>query len=215
MGQRLVIAIKNKDGDNLATQYMHWSAYTSSTFECADFIYTSLCHSVVAQETEFAVNLLRKTFPNAALTEDAAEALGIEETRTLNRNDGLIDITLDQMEESLGWAEGVLEIYLDENKEPDQMGVYMGVMYVDDLEDYVMDHEDEFVIRTDPDGTKSVLKKEGESLEPVKIHELDFDGWATNFYELRKLEKLYGTTIADGAAFCVYDDHYFVIQWLE
>ncbi len=129
MGQRLNIEIFN-NGELLANCYYHWSGYTTSSMELAKIILADydrimaldLCIKTKAilllqltngglmvndrdNELQFALeNLPRQDLEKVSLNP------------SINRNEGLISITEDNMEETRQWEEARITIYLDTKK---------------------------------------------------------------------------------------------------
>jgi len=222
MGQRLVISIENNRGEKLATQYMHWSAYTGDTLECLKDIHDAMEKlGTVREETEYAVALLRKAFPGAALTPPAASALGMTESRALSRNAGLIDVTEDEMEDSMGWAEGSAHITLADGVDPDDLGWYLDVYWKDELKDWLDEVDDEIYKLNPEKGGMPLLKHDAATDEwkPVPAHKLDFDGWAETWDQVRRIDDICTETYSDGFALCYQEDsegeaEYFILHWI-
>lgn len=116
MGQRLNIEILN-NGELLANCYQHWSAYTRDSLVIAlDILDNKYIDDVPNVET--AVRILENACEGSGLyladleyakEHGFAEELLIPAT---NRNDGLISITEEQMENTRGWEEGRVSIDL-------------------------------------------------------------------------------------------------------
>lgn len=223
MGQRLIISIYNRERELLATQYMHWSAYTGSTFECFDRIREVLEEEVIGpiqEEPEYAVRLLRTCFRDAALTEAAAEALGVKEERTLSRNAGLIDITPEEMEDSRDWGEGFLSIFLDSRCDKEhigELGVDMDVCSVEEdiesgLEFCGLEDELKFIPEFEGEPEKLLDKK---TMKEIPCHECP--SWPATFDALAVMEEIYSLTYSDGYAYCHepgYEKSTFLVSWV-
>lgn len=122
MGQRLNIELFY-NGERVANAYYHWSGFTSSAFNLTRQIiinYEKFMSMDLPIEVK-AILLLQTT--NAGLTED--EFKYAEENfkdhymlfkRAINRNEGLISITEDGMNETESWEEARVTIYLDDKK---------------------------------------------------------------------------------------------------
>lgn len=120
MGQRLNISIE-KDGKVLANAYYHWSAYTMPSLELLKEVFNAL-NSVENIENDKlkAIALLEITGAHLTPTEiDYLNELNLltkEEIETLNvaqsRNDGLIAISKNGIEETEAWAEHTITIDL-------------------------------------------------------------------------------------------------------
>ena len=119
MGQRLVVTIQ-KDGENIANAYYHWSAYTDSALE----ITNNICDrydefkEIASSDLELAVMLLQST--GAGLNEaewrnianaDFTETNHIALNPCANRNEGLLCITAEGMKDNLDWSDG--DVYID------------------------------------------------------------------------------------------------------
>lgn len=118
MGQRLVIVGK-KNHIPIFNIYYHWSAYTSSSIYEADHLLKYLlqpekCGDLVLSAIEYCevrggglanivdVEEVKRVYPDHKIKTDG-----------ISRNNGLIAITADGMNQNLSWAEGVLEIDFD------------------------------------------------------------------------------------------------------
>lgn len=120
MGQRLNIEIWN-NGKVLANAYYHWSAYSKSAVELARDIIYFIPDVKANNDILKAIKLLEKT--GARMNkEEANRANGIEELTGVlfntdaDRNDGLISVTEEGINETRNWQEGALYIYLDEER---------------------------------------------------------------------------------------------------
>lgn len=124
MGQRLNITI-TKNGERLANAYYHWSAYSEASLQLAESIIKNL---KLIQNTNFnditkAIILLQ--FTNAGLTIDELEYAGnhlndFEKNQELfhiavNRNEGLIAISEEGMNETESYEEGRVTIDIGKN----------------------------------------------------------------------------------------------------
>lgn len=173
MGQRLVIHMFDK-GKEIANAYYHWSAYTD------DAIYTvkKMLNSYEQLKKEnpdkrlLAIRLLEKTgagFPNADMV--GAKEVYPNETFAISndRNEGLIAISEDSMEESSRWEEGRVDIYLD--SETIEFNVWFGgddneyVMEVL-IEQYIKDIED-----ISEERYKEISKKVLNNIENIPFEE--------------------------------------------
>ncbi len=145
MGQRLVVEVKGF-GETICTVYYHWDAYTMSTlYDAKKFIDLELqdcktnkevilkvirfCESEGGGVCRTSMDEVKKMFPNEEFRED------------ISRNDGLVDISENGMDQSLGWAEGNLLIDLCE--EMVYTNVYSTWASADEYkEDYCLDDEE-------------------------------------------------------------------------
>lgn len=120
MGQRLNIEIF-ENGVSLANAYYHWSAYTSCSL--------NLLEMLIKHKDEFkgdkpivrAIKLLETTGARIIAEENmqlklADEEFAKERELAANRNDGLIAISEGGKTSTRDWQEGVVSIYLDENR---------------------------------------------------------------------------------------------------
>lgn len=124
MGQRLVVSIESM-GECLAKIYYHWSAYTVSalyeTQKIVDCIYNKkdetkeelllrlirFCEAngggIDGNEDEF--NYIQGLYPNQTFKKDG-----------YSRNNGLIALSKNGMEDLQGWSEGDVTINIDEDE---------------------------------------------------------------------------------------------------
>lgn len=119
MGQRLNIEIWN-NGEVLANAYYHWSAYTESAAKITGQILKNISDNCEFH-TMYAVKLLEKT--GAGINEYEKERIikeGHFDSKEFNdcidRNEGIIAITKDGINETRFWEEGRVTIYLDEKR---------------------------------------------------------------------------------------------------
>lgn len=118
MGQRLNIEIV-ENGKCLANAYYHWSAYTDSSYELAKAIIKDIPSIKEENPVLKAIKLLEVT--GARLMDCELEyadkiGLGKDFETALSRNDGLISISSENIDETRKWQEYALYIYLDENR---------------------------------------------------------------------------------------------------
>ena len=119
MGQRLNLEIKTND-TTLANCYYHWSGYTSSALELTKIVLDNLSDKELTQD--YAVELLKLT--------GAGDS---------DRNDGLIGVTDEDIEDTRYWAEASVYINLESRK------VKLDIFYIVDVEDLDDDTEVKFV----------------------------------------------------------------------
>lgn len=146
MGQRLVI-IGKKNHIPIFNIYYHWSAYTTSALaetdqllkylllpdNCVDLVHSAIdyCESNgggIAGTTE--LDYARSLYPDHKFKEEG-----------ISRNDGLIAITADGMNDNLSWAEGTVEIDFDNDMISNN--VFWGYEDVDQInEEYCYEDEE-------------------------------------------------------------------------
>lgn len=129
MGQRLNLEIYS-NGELLANCYYHWSGFTSSSMELADIVlknYDEIMAMNIADTTK-AILLLQKTgaglivndkdneleFALKHLPPEDLEQVVLKQSE--GRNNGLISITEEGMQETQYWEEARITIYLDEKR---------------------------------------------------------------------------------------------------
>lgn len=120
MGQRLNVEI-HYEGEIMANAYYHWSGYTRSALEVTKEIinaYQPYQENIKMPKEVIAIRLLEST--GARLT---PEELRVANDRfkddapfegDANRNDGLISITKEGIENTRGWEEGRVILNLDD-----------------------------------------------------------------------------------------------------
>ncbi len=158
MGQRLVISII-KDDERIANIYYHWSAYTASALYEAKKLIDSGVFDEECSTKELQLKLIRQIesfggcidggkdseeykkisdmFPNETFKENGS------------RNEGLIALSEDGMDKIEGWAEGTVDINLDNDY------IYNSVYNVETLEEYNdwRDKEDQKKLEDIPERT--------------------------------------------------------------
>lgn len=124
MGQRLVVSVQN-NGKELATVYYHWSAYTVSALWEVSKLARCIFNHEDETEEELKLRLIRFCYENGGgINGNEEEFKYIESLYPgevfkrdgYSRNDGLIDLSKKGREETHGWSEGDIEIYIDEEK---------------------------------------------------------------------------------------------------
>lgn len=146
MGQRLVInGIKNHTP--IFNIYYHWSAYTESAIHEADQLLKYLlrpenCGDLVLSAIEYCEN------NGGGITgdKDLEEAKRLYpdhnfKTDDISRNDGLIAITADGMNNNVSWAEGTIDIDFDNDLINNN--VFWGYDDVDQINEEYEYNEDE------------------------------------------------------------------------
>ena len=123
MGQRLNIEIV-KNGDVLANCYYHWSGFSNCAINLAleiiskfDYIKEfKLEDPVKNTDLLFAIRLLEETGAGVANIEETKEILGnefIKLHKCNNRNDGIIGIKKEDIEDTRYWEEGRVTIDIE------------------------------------------------------------------------------------------------------
>lgn len=117
MGQRLNIEIWN-NGQVLANAYYHWSGYTSSSIALTRKVIDNIDNINCDDDRLKAVWLLQNT--GAGLNEDERKSIFAKGFTNLTpcygRNEGLISITDNSIQETRAWEEARVTIYLDERR---------------------------------------------------------------------------------------------------
>lgn len=155
MGQRLVVII-NSNGKDLANSYYHWDAYSLASLETikpiVDFLNANNLKNINESD---AIKLLQ--ISGAEVTDEElkyCEENNIEVRRQyekIDRNRGLIAVSKKEMDNSLDWAEGIIDIYVDEKQ------ICYGIYWETD--------EDEF---------KVVAEEEGREITKINLEIKDF-----------------------------------------
>lgn len=124
MGQRLVVSVQN-NGNELATVYYHWSAYTvSALWEVSKLVKCIFNHKDETEE-ELKLRLIRFCYENGGgINGNEEEFKYIESLYPgevfkrdgYSRSNGLIDLSQRGRAESHSWSEGYVEIYIDEER---------------------------------------------------------------------------------------------------
>lgn len=123
MGQRLVINII-KDNKRIANIYYHWSAYSISALEEARRLIDSgvFDESYSVKELQLKLVRLIESFggciDGGKDSEEYQKICDMFPNKTFketgDRNEGLIALSDDGMDKIEGWAEGIIDINLDE-----------------------------------------------------------------------------------------------------
>jgi len=146
MGQRLVIQI-TENGEPLANAYYHWSAYTCSAAELTNKVLGYLDDADKSfTNKQKAVWALYKTGARFAPDElnriDKVKPFSfVLDDKQVNRNDGLLCISQDGMEQNIDWEEGRVDIDIVDKE------IYFDVISIEDAKDYTayeatLDEED-------------------------------------------------------------------------
>ncbi len=118
MGERLNLEIR-ENGELLANAYYHWSGYTRSALELTEIVLKTIPKIKESDPVLKAIRLLEAT--NAGLTPNekvyAGQKLeGFDSNQfqdAINRNEGLISISVEGMTETQRWEEERVTIHLD------------------------------------------------------------------------------------------------------
>lgn len=112
MGQRLNLEIHN-DGELLANAYYHWSAYTSSSLSILEDVLKAYKKSKEIDPLKIAVEILHETGAGINETErsliekdTSGRFVGIDFHDAINRNEGLLSVTVSGMEDTRKFEEG-------------------------------------------------------------------------------------------------------------
>ncbi len=116
MGQRLNIEILY-DGEPIANSYFHWSAYTFPALVLTEEIIRCYEETSEIIPLRIAVEILQKIGAGVNDTErsridsdETGRFKNIEFVDAKSRNDGLIGVTQEGMDETRAWEEGRVEI---------------------------------------------------------------------------------------------------------
>ena len=139
MGQRLVINII-KDNERIANIYYHWSAYSvSALYEAQKLLDSGVfdgCNSTAEMQVKLIhfIESIGGCIDGGNYSKEYQEISKMFSKETFkadgSRSKGLIAITPDGMESMESWAEGILEINLDEDM------IYNSVYNLLTLEEY-------------------------------------------------------------------------------
>ena len=159
MGQRLVVSVQN-NGNELATVYYHWSAYTvSSLYEVSKLAKCIFNHKDETEE-ELKLRLIRFCEENGGgINGNSMEFRYIQDLypneifqrENYSRNYGLIDLSERGRDQSHSWSEGDVEIYIDEERITNGVFGYFSnyeeyrkevESWDDNYAEYVMEFED-------------------------------------------------------------------------
>lgn len=122
MGQRLNVEIRRRKGNKvLANSYYHWSAYTRPSLEIAKEVLDQISELDKLNDftdEEKAVKLLQ--FIGGGLVQEDYDKLDEDKKKYFavgtNRNNGLISMTEESMENTRSWEEGRITIDIDFDK---------------------------------------------------------------------------------------------------
>lgn len=123
MGQRLVVSVKNH-GKDLAKIYYHWSAYTVSALMEARNVVNCIYNHNDETEKELQLRLIRFCEENGGgIRANGKEFAYIQNmfpnetfrTGDYSRNNGLIALSEEGMDDLQSWSEGDIDIIIDED----------------------------------------------------------------------------------------------------
>jgi hypothetical protein len=142
MGQRLNVEIISKS-KTIANVYMHWSAYTDSSFEIAIRVLESFLNinNKFLNNKQTIYTRLQKALPGASITQSEYDALvkegvkGIYVEKYVDRNNGLISFTEKGIADTRDWEEGRVSIDIENKK------ILFDVYWTDNIEDYKEDYD--------------------------------------------------------------------------
>lgn len=117
MGQRLNIEIHDhKSGGLQANAYYHWSGYSETAIELTKQIVEALDKVTDSSPKLRAIKLLEFTGAGLTDTEKVQAASVLEDYKPracTGRNDGLIAISAEGMDNTRNWEEGRVELHLN------------------------------------------------------------------------------------------------------
>lgn len=173
MGQRLVVSVI-KDEERIAAMYFHWSAYTKSALWEAQRIIDAINNS---KNDDLRLTLIRYCEENGGCIDGGGDSKEFEAIQEMypneifkeygSRNEGLIALTEDGMNDLEGWSEGDLEIDLDNGFVYNY--VYSGYETIDDYNDCM---ETKCTLEDFPLLNIDICKIEFDKLDYM-IHQLD------------------------------------------
>lgn len=153
MGQRLVITVRNK-GEDIATIYYHWSAYTVSALWEVSKLANCIYNHKDETEKELKLRLIRFCEENGGgISGEAYEFEYIKnmypdevfKIRGYSRSNGLISLSEKGMREAQGWSEGDIIFDIDEEMIENGVYCYWGSLeeYNDEVKSWGEEYEDE------------------------------------------------------------------------
>lgn len=191
MGQRLNIEIVNskEKGDVLANCYYHWSGYTSSSLLLVGIVFDVLKPMVKEYgiTKKMAINVLEET--GATLTSEELDEVNklypgefsLEDV-TVNRNNGLINITSEGINETRRWEEARVTVYAEDDKIS-----FDALWYCEEEE-------------LDEDLNEDEIKR---------IPELDFELDNMTYDEFIEFQRIVSSAIDDGIYYCKTNGDYY------
>lgn len=152
MGQILNVELIIGDKP-IANVYMHWSAYTSSALVVAkdvlDTFKTEDVDKTASVDLTKMYSLIQKAIPGSSVPVDEESRLekkGIDTIKRANkvdRNNGLIAFTEEEMEETRSWEEGRVSIHLD------TLTVDFDVLWIIDKKEFIKEYKNSKFVMED------------------------------------------------------------------
>lgn len=175
MGQRLVITVHN-NGKDLAKIYYHWSAYTLCALMEAKEIVDCIYNHNDETEKELQLRLIRFLESRGGGIDGAlAERKYIQgmfpnekfKTEGISRNNGLIALSEEGMDDIQSWSEGDLDIIIDDDVIINS--VFWGGYSFNEYKENAMENDEDF----DPNTTIEDILDIGYDLSEIDIEDLD------------------------------------------
>ena len=175
MGQRLVVTIKNNEKD-LAKIYYHWSAYTVSALLEAKKLVDCIYNHNNETEKELQLRLIRFCEANGGGIDSKPEEFEYIQkmfpdetfkTEGYSRNQGLIALSEDGMDDMQSWSEGDLDIIIDEDVIINS--VFWGGYDFEEYKELAMENDEDF----NPNTTIFDIPDIGYDLSEIDIEDLD------------------------------------------
>lgn len=191
MGQRLNIEIVDNMNDKnvLANCYYHWSGYTSSSLLLVGIVFDVLKPMVKEYgiTKKMAINVLEET--GATLTSEELDEVNklypgefSLEGVTVNRSNGLISITSEEINETRRWEEARVTVYAEDDK------ISFDVLWYCDEE---------------------TLNEDLNEDEIKRIPELDFELDNMTYDEFIEFQRIVSNAIDDGIYYCKTNGDYY------
>lgn len=169
MGQRLNLEIRDND-KVLANAYYHWYGYTGSSLDLLKIVVEKYRNADAIGGVKLAVELLSAT--GAGFNDEEVERVkkipefaGIELQPAVNRNEGLLAITQEGIEETQRYAEET--VIFDIGTEEIDFGLYFGY----DKDDYIERFSEE-EYNDLPEADSGLLRPDLKYYEIEKLAEL-------------------------------------------
>ena len=193
MGQRLVITVQ-KNEKELAKIYYHWSAYTTSAlYEARDLI--NHLKDDYKSERDLQLDLIRFVEGRGGCiygSEGSKEFNKIQEifpdedfSSNGSRNEGLIAITEDGMDDIQMWSEGDLIIDLDDNLITNEV-----LDYYRNIEQFNKYYEEDYTLDKIPELENDIEYIHFDNLNNV-IEELNEEHWVYRRRTFRSEDEIY------------------------